>query len=511
MSEDHETRSHFDDLAAELGFAAEELVSIKDTLKKKLNGGPDPYPNSNRGESGESGENPRNTWPRAWRKNGEWWRIFDEFATFEPPRYPIDALGPLAEVARAIAEGGQIEPAMAGQSVLAVAALLAQSRANVMTLAGLKPLSLFMLTIGDSGDGKTTGEDTALRPVRNYQKMQSTHYRHALDEWEQACFERKRKDAKPPKPREPYLIMRDGTVEGIRRGFAEGLPTQGVYTSEAAVMLGGWGMNRDNRAKSAGAFNLLWDDGELSINRALTGKIQLYDRRLSLHWMVQPDAASQAIQDPLLLNMGFWARFLCAWPAPNKPRTAKPFKPEQDPRIGAFWGKCTELLKDPFAQDCAQVPVLEPEPRTHSFINQFFERMEQAAKTCGGHLEPVKPFALRATEQLFRIAGVLSIYSGKSSIDIESIGGAAELVTYSLDTWLGIFGLRQESTVRSDAKILLGWILKQPDRMASETAILRLGPRPTRLKHRRDGALACLEQVSAIERRGFYWSIKQYD
>lgn len=42
-----------------------------------------------------------------------------------------------------------------------------------------------------------------------------------------------------------------------------------------AIMLSGWGMNPDNRAKTAGAFNLLWDDGEQSVIGAMTGRFQL--------------------------------------------------------------------------------------------------------------------------------------------------------------------------------------------------------------------------------------------
>lgn len=183
---------------------------------------------------GENDENPHQSRDSAWRIDGELWRIGGEIAGFEPPAYPIEALGPLASVAFPIAEGGQIDPAMAGQSVLDVAALLAQSRANVLTLAGIKPLSLYLLTIGESGDGKTTAEDAARTPVRNYQEAQSLRYRDALKEWDTSWSERKRKEPKTDKPREPYLVMRDGTVEGIRRGFDEGLASQGVYTSEAS-------------------------------------------------------------------------------------------------------------------------------------------------------------------------------------------------------------------------------------------------------------------------------------
>jgi hypothetical protein len=98
-----------------------------------------------------------------------------------PPsvEYPTDALGPLAPVAAAIAKGGQVRPAMAGQSVLTAAALLVQHLRDVRALDGRRPLSLYGLTIGDSGDGKTAAERPALAPIRDWQRAQTDAYRRA--------------------------------------------------------------------------------------------------------------------------------------------------------------------------------------------------------------------------------------------------------------------------------------------------------------------------------------------
>ena len=60
-------------------------------------------------------------------------------------KYPIGALGPLAAATKTLSRHGQVPEEMAGQCVLGTAALLTQSKANVETLAGVKPLSLFLL------------------------------------------------------------------------------------------------------------------------------------------------------------------------------------------------------------------------------------------------------------------------------------------------------------------------------------------------------------------------------
>jgi hypothetical protein len=69
--------------------------------------------------------------------------------------YPIHALGPLSGAAERIAQGVQCDPALAGQSVLAAAALLAQGIANVRTLDGaVRPPSLNALTVASSGTAR---------------------------------------------------------------------------------------------------------------------------------------------------------------------------------------------------------------------------------------------------------------------------------------------------------------------------------------------------------------------
>ncbi|QXP90020.1 DUF3987 domain-containing protein [Methylococcus capsulatus] len=430
---------------------------------------------------------------------GDTGRQTSDTQPFAPPDYPINALGPLAAACRAIADEGQLDAAMAGQCLLSVAALVAQQCADVLTLEGIKPLSLFVLTVGESGDGKSTAEGAALAPIREFQREGARLYAEELRSFEAEMSLRKKGQERPTRPREPYIIAGDSTVEGIRRGFVEGRPSQGVFTSEAAVMLSGYGMNVENRGKSAGAFNALWDRGELSVARGTAGRIQLYDRRLSLHWLIQPEAATEALNDPLLSNIGFWPRFLVAWPSPARPRIAKPFKPAENPAVLDFWSRCRSLLSQHLlTEDCSGLPVIKSSPEAHALASRFFERMEQASKTTNGVLASIRPFGIRATEQLFRVAGILACFGGKNEIDATTMAGAIEIVGYSLEIWRGIFGERFEHESRGDADVLFAWLIRQPGRQASERTMLRIGPKSIRSRSRRDTALATLESQDRI-------------
>lgn len=398
---------------------------------------------------------------------------------------------------------------MAGQSLLAAAAICSQQHANVRTLAGIRPVSLFLLTIAESGDGKSTADEVAQSAIRDVQRKDADEYRQKLA----AETPRQKGEPAPIPPRRPYRISRDGTPEGIRRDFSEGVPSQGSFTSEAAAILAGYGMTPENRTRSAAVFNGLWDDGCLSVSRSTSGRIELYDRRFSVHWLLQPDAVRGVLHDSLLSNVGFWPRFLIAWPEPLKPRKAIEFKPEDNPAIKTFWDRCRCLLK-PLGDDCRDLLVLRADEQADRLFRGYFEGMEVAARAPKKKglddvdLSAVRAFAVRSTEQAFRIAGVLATFAGKGSIDTEAARSAITIAGYSLEIWNRIFGVRQDLEQHVHALKLFEWMLGQSDKSAKESAILQIGPRALRSKDRRDAALAVLHQVGLVTRYQDIWAVK---
>jgi hypothetical protein len=291
--------------------------------------------------------------------------------------------------------------------------------------------------------------------------------------------------------------MKDGTVEGIRRAYKEGIPSQGCYTSEAAVMLGGYGMSAEHRGKTAGNLNGLWDSGEIAVARGTEGRLQLYDRRLSIHWLIQPDIAYQAIHDPMLSSVGFWPRFLLACPEPTPPLHAKIFRPGQHKAIVEYWNRCNHFLALPMGESCSDLHIIESTREAQQMACRYYERMQVEGKR--GVLTEVKPFALRATEQAFRIAGVLAAFEGKQQIDRMTMQNGLTLASFSIDSWLSIFGSNDENEARKWALLLYSWLLKQEVQQATTTAMLRIAtPKGLRSRNRRDTSLALLQQAGLV-------------
>lgn len=422
----------------------------------------------------------------------------------EAPAYPLAALGPLAPACEAIASAGQVRPAMVGQCLLGAASLLTQGLFNVETLAGVRPLSLYLLTLGDSGDGKSTAQGAALAPVNDWQRREAKRYGEGLKDFDKAKATRKRGDEAPEAPACPFRLVGDATVEGLRRDLDSGVCSQGVFTDEAAAILSGYGMSADHRSKTAGVFSKLWDAGHLSVSRVTGGRVERYGRRVALHWLIQPMAASESMGDPLLSALGFWPRFLVAWPEPQAPRLARAFRPELLPAVGAYWDRCNGLLAEPLPDDAGDCPTLQLSASARELLGRAFERFERDARR--GGLQMVKPFALRASEQACRVAGVLTAFEGSPAVSVEAMRGALALVAYSLKTWHVIIDEGAADQGGAFALRLYEWLTARPDWSESLAAIVNGGPACVRTKDKRDAALSALESaglVSVFEGRAF--------
>lgn len=415
----------------------------------------------------------------------------------DAPDYPVAALGPLAPACTAIAEAAQVQPAMAGQALLGAASLLTQGLFNVQTLNGMRPLSLYLLTLGDSGEGKSTAQGVALARVNEWQRHAAKRYADELKAFEQAKAKRKRGKESLVPPAAPFRLVSDCTVEGLRRDLDAGPVSQGVFTDEAAAMLAGYGMSQEHRAKTASVFSKLWDAGHLSVSRATGGRVERYGRRVALHWLIQPTAASGSVGDPLLADLGFWPRFLAAWPSPQPPRIARAFRPEQLPAVEAYWRGCDELLAMGLPDDAGDCTALELSAAARQRLGKAFEAFEQSARN--GPMRVVKPFGLRASEQACRVAGVLAAFAHQATVSEAALSGALQLVEYSLATWRSLIEEGAVDKSGEHALRLYEWLVKRPHQSESLTLINKNGPGCTRSKDKRDAAVDVLECAGLVK------------
>ena len=393
----------------------------------------------------------------------------------DPEPYPMGALGPiLAPAVDALARIIQAPPAMISQSLLAAAAYCVQPHGNVIIDGRIMPMALYCISIGASGERKSAVDSQALKPIVEKQRALVTAYQidaklHKTDlrDFEKierelskdkvvdlAAIRRTRDEkleaiaaigAQPEPPLLPNLLISEPTAEGMFKLFSAGQPSLGLFSDEGGLLIGGHAMQKETRLRTIATLSKLWDGRPLDRVRAGDGASVLYDRRLSLHLMMQPLVASELFTDPIYTDQGFLARVLCAWPESTAGhRRYVHSDPAAEPAMQRYWTTLTALLERPY-------PLREG---TRNELNPRLVPLSAAAKrvwveyadtiesqlAVGQPLETVRGFASKSAEHAARIAGVLALLqdAGVGEIGVIEIESAIALMDYYLTEVLRI-------------------------------------------------------------------------
>jgi Protein of unknown function (DUF3987) len=447
-----------------------------------------------------------------------------------PEPYPIGELGPiLAPACTSLRRVIQAPDAVCGASLLAAASLAVHGLADVHNDGRVHPLSLWMLTVAESGERKSAIDAEAMRAVREYEKELTHAYDTAvvahdaeLEEWnakrDKAKRDANKKDGagladallgigpQPDAPLLPKITVGDFTAEGLAKLLAVGRPSVGAFTDEAALVFGGHGMTKETVTRTAGTLSKLWDSGTLDRVRASDGAVKLYGRRLALHLMAQPVIAERALSDDVLTGQGFLARCLLAWP--ESTAGSRPYRAEDlrdDPAMIQYHSRMAHLMRLPLP--LADKQRNELAPRALSLTADAAEAWRavhnaiESAMRPGGRYATVKPWASKAPEQCLRIAGVLTLVEtpGAQAIDAATIGRAGELALWHLNDAARLAGTAELSPEVRDAEALLNWCHETGRSMLYSADALRLGPARIRERER------FMQAVSELESAG--WAI----
>lgn len=450
-----------------------------------------------------------------------------------PEPYPLDELGTvLTPAAEALQRVIQAPDAICGASILAAASLATQHLADVGIDGRRYPLSLWLLSVAESGERKSAVDTEAMRPARDYEKFLAAEYAEALNahatehaEWQARCEAAKGEAKKargeglsqalqhigsaPEPPLLPKVIVGDFTAEGLAKMLAAGRPSIGAFTDEAALVFGGHGMTKETVMRTAGTLCKLWDRGELDRVRASDGAVKLYGRRLALHLMAQPVIAERALSDVVLAGQGFLARCLLAWPESTAGR--RPYVAESlvdDAALVRYRGRLSELMGSPLPLTEGQRQELAPRllvltDEAARVWRGLHDKVE-AGMGPGGSFAAVRPWASKTPEQVLRVAGVLTLIDQPAAelIEASTIERAADLALWHLNEAARLAGTAELSPEVRDAEALLGWCHETRRLHLHSGAALRLGPARIRERERFAAAMGELERAGWAERIG---------
>lgn len=443
-----------------------------------------------------------------------------------PPPYPVDALGGcLGAASERLHEVLQCPLALCGQSLLAAASLAAQSHADVVIDGRREPLSLWHLTVAESGERKSAADQWALRAHRERERDMTDQHRQDLADHEisvvahrAAIRKAERKPdvtairaamdavgAPPEPPLSPVLLLGEPTLEGLQKLYQHGKPSLGLFNDDAGDFIGGHAMNRDNRTKSAAGFSRLWDSGEFSRVRSGDGAMKFYGRRLALHLMLQPVVAESVLSDEILTGQGFLARCLLSWPESTiGTRHYVEADLSEDPALLGYWQRMRFLLSMP--QPLRRGTRNELEPRMLRLDadakHRWIEVANAIERDMAGDYAEVKAWASKGAAQVLRIAGVLAITDDEEveTIPAAAIDRAARIVEYHLAEAARIVGTARVPAHLRHAELLRDWCWRSGRSLIYSADALRNGPAAIRDAETFRQAAETLEAHGWVER-----------
>lgn len=427
---------------------------------------------------------------------------------FKPaPEFPIKALSKtLGQAARAIAEAVQVPDAMAGQSVLAVASLVAQSFYNVHIDGRKIPLSLFCLTMAESGDRKSSTDKVALKPILMWQRNEMGLHAKDVKQYEiqnqsyktleKIILQSRKKSQEeisrelsnliePIKPSQPKLITTEPTFEGLQKGFLDGSPFQGLFNDEGALFFGGHSMNPDNLAKTAAGMSKFWDGATIERTRASKDEnLYLDNRRLTTHLMFQPVIGKKVMTDPVLLGQGFLARFLISNPQSIAgTRMYNSINLDKNNAVDEYNKLITDLLNRAKSLDDEGGLILEDLNLTQEAKEIWVEAYNiiETQLSKEGELAHVKPTASKIGENILRISGIFATIESTQEINKEQMQRAIDLGNYYMKSFLWILDDDKKNILKEQAYTLYEWVSKKITLNESITvrSIVQAAPRIT--------------------------------
>lgn len=430
----------------------------------------------------------------------------------------------LGSAAKAIACKQQVPVAMAAQSILAAAALVAQGLANVRLPFGqTRPLSLFFATLAETGDRKTSTDTEAFKIIDQIEEELSGDYARQKLDWsadleiwrieylnirnDKNLNSQARKASfialgdEPSKPVRKIYSSNELTFEGLVQTWLELPASFGIFTSEGGQFTGGYSMSGDARMKTAGGLSLFWDGKNYKRLRVKDGVTVLNGRRLTIHIMIQPELAGEFLNDDTLRYQGLLSRLLIAYPESLiGSRLYKSPRDEDQAAIDNYYN----VLRNIFDRSSIHIsapnsglilPSISMSDEAVQLWIQFYNWAESESEE-NKELYVVKDIASKSAEQVARIAAILTIFRDPNSLIIEQneMINAQYLMCWYIGEAIRLRNIHRPDPDLLKANNLLDWICSRPDATVSLKEIMQLGPARTRLK--KDAELALSRLIS---------------
>ncbi|BBI60532.1 hypothetical protein HSBAA_18380 [Vreelandella sulfidaeris] len=358
----------------------------------------------------------------------EHWPAFDEHSLFE-------------SMSREVAQHVEVAPEMARTTALGQWQWHVRGIDVAYPNGHVVPVSLYLLTIANSGERKTALEAWFFKPIRDFQAVQKKEgqrstqlYQRDLKNWksdekllkkrtqafvngesvkeiEQKQAELDRQQPQPTRLRQ--LIYENVTPSALTYSLHENIPLACLVSSEAGNILEGQAF------RDLYMFNSIWSGTPLDVARRSSESFTLEDSRLSMALMAQPKVIERFLEKRgnEARDNGFLSRLIMIKPAswigsriggnPVAPNTVKDFNE-----------RVTSLLSEAFAildSDSQQRRILEFTASAKMRWQEMQQSIEQDMAEHGKYYH-ARDHASKLMDNVTRIAAILHVRGGMKVI-----------------------------------------------------------------------------------------------
>lgn len=460
-------------------------------------------------------------------------------AKIEKEPYPIESLPDNVRAAVNEVHGFVKAPVpLVAASAISALSLAIQAHYDVERASALySPTGLFLLTIADSGERKSTCDKFFTKAIIDYEDVQTeaakpaiNNYNADMDSWEAkrgGIKDKIRSDAKsgkptgnqeaelrdlehnkPEPPRIPRLMYADATPEALAYSLAKQWPSGGVVSAEAGIVFGSHGMGKDSVVRNLATLNQLWDGASLKIDRKTSESFTVRGARLTVALQVQTETLNSFFEKSgaLARGTGFLARFLVSWP--ESTQGYRPFTeaPESWPQLAAFNRRITEILNisAPISEDGALTPqMLTLTPEAKDAWIEFHDGIEIQLSD-GGILFDVRDCASKIADNATRLAALFHVFEGGlGAISLDAFERASAIVAWHLNESRRFFGEIALPAELAGAVRLNDWLIQHCKREHTHYVAKRYAQQYGAIRDatRLDAAINELEALDRIQVR----------
>lgn len=462
-------------------------------------------------------------------------------ARIAPEPYPLDALPHTLRAAIDEVHGYIKSPvSLVAASALSALSLAGQGQCNVRRGDRLEgPVSLYLLSVADSGERKSTADSFFMSPIREFQREQrevaepavkahesdmqaweasvkgvqaaitklASKGEHADEERQQL---RRLHDSKPEAPRLCKMFYTDAGPEALGHDLAHRWPTGALISAEAGAVFGSHGMRGDAILRMLATLNSLWSGESLDTSRRTSESFSLEGVRLTVGLMVQDEALNDFFKQSgrLARGSGFLARFLLTWPESTQGRRLYEKPPTHWPALSAFHRRIRALLDAPLPWDERQTRIdptaIALNAEAQAVWASFHDSVEVELGN-GGEYRDLRDVASKTADNAARLAALFHLldHGPQGEIGRETFEQGALLAAWHLHEARRFFGELALPQDQADAVRLDAWAVDYCQRNRTTCVPTREAQRtgPVRNADRLTAALNLLEELDRVQLR----------